>query len=117
MCCMEVAPCTHREGACGHPHTSRTAVVSFWDQKYGDWQKWDASVPDVLYTFLVTTITCFTSERQPWLDGGILSRVPCQHKMTRGGDAKDLQQFTVTLNMRKEEIVTIKSNETRSVLA
>lgn len=32
---------------------------------------WDTSVPDVLYTFLVTNITCLTSEQQPSLDGGI----------------------------------------------
>lgn len=39
----------------------------------------------IIYIFLVTTITCLTSEQQPWLDGGIFSNVPCQHKVTCGG--------------------------------
>lgn len=41
-----------------------------------------ASVPDVLYTFLVTNITYLTSEQQPSLDGGIFSDVPYQRVMT-----------------------------------
>lgn len=41
-----------------------------------------ASVPDVLYTFLVTNITCLTSEQQPSLDGEIFNDVPYQHVMT-----------------------------------
>lgn len=65
-----------------------------------------ASVPDVLYTFLVANITCLTSEQQPSLDGGILSDVPYQHAMQMNVH----QRITVTQNERRKK-TKIKSNE------
>lgn len=126
--CVEVAPCRHMGqvsgsfgvGWWGGNHTSAKqpsfpSEISIMLTKM-ILNLWDASVPDVLYTFLVTTITCLTSEQQPWLDGGIFSNVPCQHKMTYGGYfvkqpmmQKSTQQFTVTLKMRKNRLWQLKA--------
>lgn len=109
---VEVAPCRHM----GLDFTSAwTAIVSLWDLLYVDWHKMslnlrDASVPDVLYTFLVTTITCLTSEKQPWLDGEFSVMFHASTKWQNGGHFVQqpmmqnfTQQFTVTLKIRKKK--------------
>lgn len=87
-----------REGS-GQAHTSEQPFFLrsvTWDW-HNESKPRDASVPDVLYTFLVTTIYLLNKWATTWSGWKGISHVSMPAQMTHGGDAKDLHNSLQSL--------------------